>query len=70
MSKVYELRWSDICRALRATGQMKDFSRGECFRVNGLLKQQIEAGKVERLKRGLYRLTVEDEGSIDLSAPE
>jgi hypothetical protein len=54
--KVYELRWADICRALWAAGLMKDFSKGECLRVNGLLKQQIENHRVEQIERGRYRV--------------
>jgi len=43
---------STFYRALRATGYMQDFSKGECLRVNKLLKQQIEKGNVEQVKRG------------------
>ena len=60
---------STFYRALRATGYMQDFSKGECLRVNKLLKQQIEQGNVEQVKRGRYRLIVEDAGSIDETVP-
>jgi hypothetical protein len=69
-AKTYELQWSNICRALRATGHMKDFSKSECLRVNKLLKQQIEKGNVQQVERGRYRLIVDDEGSIDEAVPE
>jgi hypothetical protein len=39
---------------------MKDFSKAECFRMADVLNEQIEAGKVVRLQRGLYQLVLEN----------
>jgi hypothetical protein len=50
-------RWHDYCRVLKALGMIEDFSRGECFRARRVLLENIEAGRVEQVKRGEYRLS-------------
>ena len=50
-----EIHWADMCRTLRIFGHMEDYSKGECYRIHGLLKQAIADGRVERVKRGVYR---------------
>ena len=49
------VKWVDICRSLRMLGHMKDYSKGECLRINKLLNVQIAAGRVEKVARGRYR---------------
>jgi predicted transcriptional regulator of viral defense system len=46
---------------MRMTGQMRDFSKAECLRVAGLIQRQVEAGNVERVQRGHYRLIAVDQ---------
>lgn len=50
------IHWNAICRSLYMTGQMKDFSKGECLRVRKLLLAQIEVGNVEQTARGIYQI--------------
>jgi len=50
------LRWVDICRAWRLAGIMKNYSKGECFRVRKLLEIAIEQGKIRQIARGRYEL--------------
>jgi hypothetical protein len=38
-------------------GLMKDYSKGECWRVRKLVVREMKRGKVEQVKRGVYRLT-------------
>jgi len=38
------------------TGQMKDFSKAECWRVRKLLKAKLETGQVEQTARGIYQI--------------
>lgn len=52
--KEVPVHWVDICRVMRMMGLMEDFSKGECLRVSGLLKKQIEAGTAKKLSRGVY----------------
>jgi|1185.fasta_scaffold1028751_1 hypothetical protein len=68
-AKVYELQWVDILSCAPGDRLYAGLLKGECLRVNKLLKQQIEKGNVEQVKRGRYRLIVEDAGSIDETAP-
>jgi hypothetical protein len=49
-------RWVEVCRVLRLMGLMEDFSKAECLRIADLLQARIDAGKVERLSRGLYQI--------------
>lgn len=49
------IQWVHICRALTVMGLM-ECSKQEAFRVNELLQARIAAGKVKRVKRGLYQL--------------
>ncbi|CAN7197894.1 hypothetical protein LJR010_000511 [Ensifer adhaerens] len=46
--------WAQMCRVLRAFGVMKDFSRGECFRISKELQKLIAEGKVQKVGRGRY----------------
>jgi hypothetical protein len=50
-------RWHDNCHVLQARGIISDFSKTECFRACKLLLEDIEAGRVEQIKRGEYMLT-------------
>ncbi|MCK1418904.1 hypothetical protein IVB55_39455 [Bradyrhizobium sp. CW4] len=55
-TKVAIIRWKDICRSLYMTGQMKDFSKAECFRVHALLEAKKAEGTVEQISRGHYQI--------------
>jgi hypothetical protein len=52
-------RWVEYCRSAWVLGHMKDFSKGECWKLARELQKQIEAGRVRRLQRGLYQLIME-----------
>jgi hypothetical protein len=52
-----EMRWADMCRAWYALGYMDGFSKRECFKMSNRLKKEIKAGRVRRIKRGVYALT-------------
>ena len=54
------IRWVDICRVMKMMGHMEGYSKGECFALADKLQARIDAGKVERLSRGLYQI-VDDE---------
>ena len=49
-SKIAPIHWKDICRSLFMTGQMKDFSRAECWRVRKLLMAKVEQGQARVLR--------------------
>jgi hypothetical protein len=48
------VRWAEICRSLHIMGHMKDFSKGECWRIAKELKKRVAAGEARKIKRGLY----------------
>lgn len=48
------VRWVDICFALRMVGYMQDFSKSECLRVAGLLKDGVKEGRAVKTGRGRY----------------
>ncbi len=56
LEKSAPIHWSAICRSLYMTGQMKDFSKAERWRVRKLLLSQLELGKAERTARGIYQI--------------
>jgi len=58
--KEVPVHWVDICRVMRMMGLMEDFSKGECLRVSGLLKERIEAGTAKKLSRGVYTAVYSD----------
>lgn len=67
-SKTAPIRWKDICRSLYMTGQMKDFSKAECFRIKKLLDAQMESGAVEQIGRGVYQIKPELLAELDAFA--
>jgi hypothetical protein len=56
LEKSGPIHWSAICRSLYMTGQMKDFKKGECWRVRKLLMAQVKLGNVEQIARGIYQI--------------
>jgi hypothetical protein len=50
-----EFHWGDMCRTLRVFGIMEDYSVKEIWRIRKLLVEAISAGKVEQVRRGVYR---------------
>ncbi|MGO9047298.1 MAG: hypothetical protein ACLQFW_10480 [Xanthobacteraceae bacterium] len=48
-----EMHWVEICRAAAMLGIIKDFSKGECLRLNKMLTQSKH---VKKLGRGRYQL--------------
>ena len=49
------IQWVQVTRALTLMGFMEGSSHEENRRVAKLLQDRIDAGKVKRLKRGLYQ---------------
>jgi hypothetical protein len=52
------VKWADFCHSLYAAGQMKDFSKAECFRVREIL---LSNGRVEQVGRGRYALKITED---------
>ena len=56
------VRWSEVCHVFQLMGLMERYpdssgaSRTEALRVSKLLKKRIDAGQVEKIARGVYRL--------------
>ena len=48
-------------------GLVKDFSKGEMFRLNKMVNEQIAKGTMRRLSRGDATPWVEDEPAEDLT---
>jgi hypothetical protein len=55
-----KFRWVEICRIAYAMGLVKDFSKGEMFRLNKMVNEQIAKGTMRRMSRGHYQLTKTD----------
>jgi hypothetical protein len=62
------VRWADMCRSWRMLGLMKDFSKGECLRMARLLDKEVKAGRVTKVRRGLYCLANDNGASVSAVA--